>query len=116
MINSDKFTTQEGVTFQETLLKLQVSLEDTFMAIGDMLAHKFDVVILCDRGLMDGSAYVDANQWQAIRDDLGINNQMMRDNRYDGILHLVTAADGAEDFYENQTNEARYENIEQAKQ
>lgn len=41
---------------------------------------------------------------------------MMRDNRYDGILHLVTAADGAEDFYENQTNEARYENIEQAKQ
>jgi hypothetical protein len=40
---------------------------------------------------------------------------MMRDNRYDGILHLVTAADGAEDFYENQTNEARYENIEQAK-
>ncbi len=43
------------------------------MAIGEMLANKFDVVILCDRGLMDGSAYVDSNQWQAIRDDLGIN-------------------------------------------
>jgi predicted aminopeptidase len=39
---------------------------------------------------------------------------MLRDNRYDAILHMVTAADGAEAFYASLTNEARYESIEEA--
>lgn len=39
---------------------------------------------------------------------------MLRDNRYDGIVHLVTAADGAEEFYETESNEARYDSIEAA--
>jgi hypothetical protein len=34
--------------------------------------------------------------------------------RYNGIIHLVTAADGAEKFFETTTNTARYENIELA--
>ena len=54
------------------------------------------VVILIDRGLLDGSAYVDKENWQALLDDLGVNTIMLRDNRYDGVLHMVTAADGAE--------------------
>ena len=53
------------------------------------------VVILIDRGLLDGSAYVSRAEWQALMDDLNMNVVMMRDNRYDGILHMVTAADGA---------------------
>jgi len=31
------------------------------------------VVILIDRGLLDGSAYVDEEDWQALLDDLGTN-------------------------------------------
>lgn len=31
LINADSFTTADGVAFQETLLKLQVALEDTFI-------------------------------------------------------------------------------------
>jgi len=38
----------------------------------------------------------------------------MRDERYDGVLHMVTAADGAEDFYASLSNEARYESKEEA--
>jgi hypothetical protein len=37
---------------------------------------------------------------------------MLRDARYEGVIHLVTAADGAEEFYETDTNEARYESLE----
>lgn len=33
---------------------------------------------------------------------------MLRENRYDAVLHMVTAADGAESFYETISNEARY--------
>lgn len=38
----------------------------------------------------------------------------MREARYETILHLVTAADGAEEFYDKNSNDARYEDIEEA--
>jgi len=34
--------------------------------------------------------------------------------RYDSVIHMVTAADGAEDFYDY-GNEARYETVEEAR-
>lgn len=66
-------------------------------------------MVLCDRGLVDGSAYVSEELWSAVMDEVGMSNTQLRDKRYDGIIHMVTAADGAESFY-NKTNEARYEN------
>jgi primase-polymerase (primpol)-like protein len=39
---------------------------------------------------------------------------MLRYNRYDAVMHMVTAADGAEEFYANLSNEARYESVEEA--
>lgn len=38
----------------------------------------------------------------------------LSDKRYDAVVHMVTSADGAVDFY-NKSNEARYESIDQAK-
>ena len=38
----------------------------------------------------------------------------LRDGRYDGILHLVTAASGAEKHYSLDNNEARSESVEAA--
>lgn len=58
-----------------------------------------DVVVLIDRGLMDGSAYVSKSQWQALMDDMGVSTVQIRDNRYDAVIHMVTAADGASEFY-----------------
>lgn len=39
----------------------------------------------------------------------------IRDGRYDGVLHLVTAACGAEDHYSLDNNEARSESVEVAR-
>lgn len=40
-------------------MRLQVALEDSFIEIGKMAGTQgSDVVILMDRGLMDGSVYV----------------------------------------------------------
>jgi hypothetical protein len=75
-------------------MRLQIALEDTYLDIAQMIDGQ-PVVILIDRGLLDGSAYVSQNNWQALLDDLGCNIVMLRDNRYDAVLHLVTAADGA---------------------
>ena len=72
------------------------------------------MVILIDRGLLDGSAYVSRAEWQALMDELNMNVVMMRDNRYDAVLHMVTAADGAQKFYASLSNEARYESVSEA--
>ncbi len=63
---------------------------------------------------MDGSAYTDENVWQAILDETGWSTMQLRDRRYEAVLHLVTAAQGAEEFFTNSNNEARYESIEEA--
>jgi hypothetical protein len=65
---------------------------------------------------MDGSAYVDKTQWKGLMDELGVTSVQLRDQRYDAVLHLVTAADGAEKFYDSATNEARYESIDEARE
>ena len=41
--------------------------------------------------------------------DLSIDK--IRDKRYDLVIHMSTAADGAEKFYNNDTNEARSEGL-----
>lgn len=114
MIVSSSFTEQQGLQFQKNLMRLQIALEDTFIDIAQMVTDQ-PVVLLMDRGLLDGSAYVSRNNWQALLDDLNMNTINLRDNRYDAILHMVTAADGAEKFYASLTNEARYESAEEAR-
>lgn len=39
---------------------------------------------------------------------------MLRDRRYDAVIHMVTAADGAEKYYTLANNEARYEDAKTA--
>jgi hypothetical protein len=89
-----------------------MALEDTFLESALQCGQK--VVILCDRGVMDGMAYTDDNVWQALLDETGWSTIQLRDRRYEATIHLVTAADGAPAFYTNENNEARYETIEQA--
>jgi hypothetical protein len=42
-------------------MKMQMSLEDIFIEIA--LSADLPTIILCDRGVMDGSAYTDENLW-----------------------------------------------------
>ena len=111
MIDMADFTFDMQVKFQILLMQTQINLEDTFEQLAQNEGKKS--VLLCDRGLMDGSAYVSLEQWQAVLDEMGWNPINLRDKRYDAVIHMVTAADGAADFY-NKSNEARYENVEQA--
>ncbi|TNV80345.1 hypothetical protein FGO68_gene2527 [Halteria grandinella] len=112
-IQTGKMTLSKAVRFQINLMKLQMSLEDNFIQIA--MSSDQPSIILCDRGVMDGSAYTDDNVWQAILDETGWSTMQLRDRRYEAVLHLVSAAQGAEEFYCSQNNEARYEDIEAAK-
>ena len=56
-----------------------------------------------------GSAYTDENVWQALLDETGWNTIQLRDRRYEAVIHMVTCADGAEQFYTDENNQARYD-------
>ena len=71
-------------------------------------------IVLCDRGLMDGSAYCRPQDWESMLNEFKTNVQQIRDDRYNAVIHLVTAADGASEFFGGESNEARYESIEEA--
>lgn len=110
---------RELVGFEERLLSIQLALEDHFVGLaGDYVtAHpKKKAVVLCDRGAMDVRAYLSDNQFGAILDDLNLRVAQIRDKRYEGVIHLVTAANGAEKFYTCDNNKARRESKEEARE
>ena len=90
-----------------------MSLEKIFIEIAQTSETK--VIILFDRGVMDGQAYSDPNVWQAILDETGWSTVQLRDRRYEAVIHMMTAAEGAEEFYTDSNNEARYESLEEAR-
>ena len=88
-----------------------MSLEDTFVQIAKDSGEPS--VVLCDRGLMDSLGYTTPEVFDRMISRMGWTTMDLRDNRYDGVIHMITAADGAANFY-NHGNEARYETVEQA--
>ena len=111
-IQTGKMSFSDQVRFQINIMKTQMSLEDTFLEAA-VQSHQ-PTVILCDRGVMDGMAYTTDQLWQALLDETGWATNKLRDRRYEAVIHMVTAADGAAKFYTNANNEARYETIEEA--
>ena len=57
---------------------------------------------------MDISAYIKPEEWDEITRLAGTSTNELRE-RYDAVLHLVSAADGAEQYYTTATNATRYE-------
>ncbi len=87
------------IGFQDYVVEMQLKNEEIFL----QAARDYDpdkVIIFYDRGLMDGGAYVDKDT--VMKDILSNRGLTFSDvyNRYDAVLHLVTAADGAEDCYQ----------------
>ena len=91
---------------EKATLEAQLLLEDKFMKMAEQVEEP--AVVVCDRGTMDISAYLKPNIWEDIIDNIGTSAQQLID-RYDAVLHLVSAADGAEKFYTTTTNSQRAE-------
>lgn len=99
------------VAQQAALLRTQLALEDQFYALA--VASGVPTIVVSDRGTMDGRAFCSDAQFQEILRSVGSTVDVLRD-RYDAVLHMVTAANGAEEFY-NLDNPARYEDLDGAR-
>jgi len=53
--------------------------------------------------------------WARMKETNKWNNVELRDGRYNQVIHMVSAAKGAEDFYDNEIHVTRREGIELAR-
>ncbi len=86
--------------FQKEILLDILAQEERFISIAK---HYRDmgrkVVVLFDRGTMDGEAYVGPEVYAALLAELGYTYQELCQNRYHAVIHLQTAAIGAEEVF-----------------
>lgn len=106
----DYLTKNKGFFYEgeKATLEIQLALEDKFMRMAQECATP--CIIVCDRGAMDISAYMAPEMWEQITRAAGTSTPELRD-RYDAVLHLVSAADGAEQYYTTTNNAQRYEQM-----
>lgn len=104
----------ETVFFYEKLMAEKQIFEENLMErlAQSMPSGDKPIVILLDRGLRDIVSYLPPGQEVRLCRELGIQPGSMYP--YDRIIHLVTAADGAESHYK--TDDERDESLEQARE
>lgn len=64
---------------------------------------------------MDPRAYIPEEEFESLLHEEGWHPNSIRDRRYDEIIFMVTAAEGAEKFYTLKNNIARHEGPDIAK-
>ncbi|MBQ6210428.1 MAG: AAA family ATPase [Prevotella sp.] len=104
----DYLTDNKGFFYEgeKATLEIQMALEDRFLRMAEQCTEP--CIVVCDRGTMDISAYMTPELWEDITTAVGTNTAELR-ARYDAVLHLVSAADGAEQFYTTANNASRNE-------
>jgi len=103
-----------AVEFQENLLRTMLQIENSFFALAE--ASERNCLVICDRGSMDASAFVSREQWDTILARNGCDEVDIRDNRYHQVVHMVSAANGAEQFYTIEHHATRLEGLEEARE
>ena len=116
-------------------------LEDTYFSMAEKITSGQNALVICDRGTMDASAFISAEEWSALLDKLNLEESHICENRYDQVVHMVSvfanlsqsffvarsddstyfwqqvsAADGAEDFYSCEDHSARFEGLDLARE
>lgn len=101
--------------FQRNVFEVIYFFEDRARTIllSSQALHR---VMICDRGTMDGMAYVSPADFIHLGVSQGCSITHLRDSRYHNVFHLVTAAIGAEQYYTTDNNPARTETLEQARE
>ncbi len=98
---------------EKIILELQLEMEDKMRRLAETCTEP--CVIVCDRGALDISAYISPEMYDELCAACHTNAEELRHGgRYDAVLHLVSAADGAESFYTTANNASRYEKADEA--
>lgn len=100
--------------FQKGIMGYQLYKESMYENFAMTLPEETKCLLICDRGALDNKAYIDAEGFAQILKESSLTEIDLL-TRYRMVLHLVTAANGAEEFYTLANNEARSESPEVAR-
>lgn len=112
---ADFLTPDADLSFQTEKSKLlfQMAMEDQITKIAETCSEP--ALVVCDRGTMDTAAYMAPELWQRLQNEIGMDERTLCDERYTAVLHVCTAAKGAEKFYTLLNNKCRTESAEIAR-
>ncbi|VDM37756.1 unnamed protein product [Toxocara canis] len=119
--NFAAMTRDQAYAFQRDLLQTMLQIESVVPALmiraalevffnQANLSDSEHVLVICDRGAMDPSAYIDDQLWKKCLNELNLEQFNLREQRYDQLCFCY----GAVDYYTLANNPARTESIEQA--
>ncbi len=99
-------------TGQRAIMRTCRALQNIWTEAANSLITDRPVVVIMDRGVADSMAYTPEGMYHELLAELGTNHGEIL-HEMDCVIHLVTAAEGALQFY-SLNNPARYETAEQA--
>ena len=97
--------------FEQIMLKHQLKEEETFEKVCNMINKK--CVIICDRGIFDIKSFLTNKEFDKLLKQNNLSKLSLMDN-YNLVIHMTTAAKGAEKFYTTDNNKVRTEGIKEA--
>lgn len=99
--------------FQERLLRYTLVREENYREMARELEPQ-KIIILCDRGVLDCATYMGFDLYRRMISELGHSHFELM-GRYDYVVHLVTAARGAEESYAYASATARLVSPDEAR-
>lgn len=100
--------------YQNLIFKYQLQKEDIILETIEK-SNIEDVILICDRGLLDGKAYMDSKDY----DKMIINRNLTYEDiygRYDLVIYLQSVATKYPNLYSDENNKYRKSNLIQAKE
>ena len=79
-----ELSSEQAYEFQKDLLLTLIKIEDVFFHQAEMIKDK-NVLVICDRGAMDPSAYMDTQSWERLLCDSKLVVNDIRERRYDQV-------------------------------
>lgn len=108
------WTCNTNVEFQRCQLQLQYAKEKVFWKAANHMPGE-QIIIIFDRGFLDNKVYMTDEEFERLLEEMG-STEKERQDWYDAVFHLITAAKGNEESYTLANNEARIETVEQARE
>ncbi len=102
--------------FQTMLTKTQHQKQKIALEYAKKIKGYDNILIVCDRGICDNQAYMDNGDYMTMLHSIFDKTKSEIFGFYGAVFHMVSAADGAEEFYTTNNNKARSETLEEARE
>lgn len=99
--------------FHQTQLDVQMTKEKLFEQACQNFKNFDHIVLICDRGVVDAKVYIGDEGFAKLLKTNHLTEEKVM-SRYDAVFKLVSAANGASEFYTLENNSVRKESVEEA--